>query len=253
MTEPNIRRIRIGPADLTLAVWGDGDPEIVMLHDGLGSIGQWRSVPGALASATGRTVAAYDRAGHGTSTPVPTGPWPADWLHQEAGVLDALLDTVAGSRPFVVGHSDGGSIALLQAATGSTPTSGLVALAAHTWVEDVCVASIAAMRAERSRFVDGLARHHRHPAELFEAWSGVWTGTDFAPWDIRPIVGSIEVPVLVVQGSDDEYATPDHATQTAAAIGAGATCRLVEGRGHLLHHQDPDGVVELIAAAVDAS
>src|SRR3954447_22073524 len=77
---------------LTTARWGDGPPSIVMLHDGLGSIAQWRDVPGRLAARTGLTVLAYDRAGHGSSTPVPAGPWPTDWLHREARVLAGLLD-----------------------------------------------------------------------------------------------------------------------------------------------------------------
>ena len=84
---PDRSTVAVGADRLTTATWGDGPPSVVMLHDGLGSIAEWRDVPARLAARTGQTVLAYDRAGHGSSTPVPTGPWPADWLHREARVL----------------------------------------------------------------------------------------------------------------------------------------------------------------------
>ena len=218
---------------------------MILLHDGLGSIAQWRDVPEALAAATGRTVLAYDRAGHGTSTPLPDGPWPADWLHHEALVLAELIDAVGAERPALVGHSDGGSIAAIHAI--DSPTGPLVLLAAHSWVERTTFDAIAAMRAAPERIVRGLARAHAAPEALFEAWSGVWTSEEFGRWDIRDRLGAIDVPVLVAQGEADEYASPDHAIATAGAIGSNATYRLLPGVGHLLHHQAPTTVVRLVA------
>lgn len=238
----------IEDAVLAAATWGDGPAEIVLAHDGLGSIGQWRDVPERVHDATGKTVQAYERAGHGTSTPVPAGPWPADWLHREAAVLAALLDDVAVERPLLVGHSDGGSIALLAAASG-IPCAGVLALAAHSWVEQVCVDAIAAMRVAPDRIIAGLGRHHEHPAALFEAWSGVWTSAAFRAWDIRPLLGSVDVPVTIAQGDADEYATPGHVAETVAAIGRNADGMLIPGLGHLLHHQDANLVIELISSA----
>lgn len=239
-------QVVVGTSTLAAATWGEGQAEIVLLHDGLGSIGQWRDVPAALHAATGRTVLAYDRAGHGTSTPVPSGPWPTRWLHHEAEILDAVLDEVAVDRPLLVGHSDGGSIALLTAAAGR-PLRGVVTLAAHSYVEQVCVDAIAAMRAAPERWIAGLARAHDHAKAVFEAWSGVWTSDAFRTWDVRPTLTAIGCTTLVVQGADDEYATPAHARTTAAAIGANASSLLLPGLGHLLHHQAPDRVVEVIA------
>ncbi|MEL6892932.1 MAG: alpha/beta hydrolase [Actinomycetota bacterium] len=235
---------------LSARSWGTGPPEVVLLHDGLGSISQWRAVPEAIHDATGRTVLAYERAGHGSSTPVPTGPWPADWLHHEAVVLADLLDSVGAEQPVLVGHSDGGSISLLAAAEAGVVAAGVVSLAAHSWVEQVCVDAIAEMRETPDRFVAGLARHHEHPAAVFEAWSGVWTGDDFRPWDVRGSLATITAPVHVVQGEADEYASPEHVAATVDAIGPNARGTLLPGRGHLLHHEAPDVVVELIAGAV---
>jgi pimeloyl-ACP methyl ester carboxylesterase len=246
----SIAFVDVDGARLRTATWGDGAASIVLLHDGLGSIGQWRDVPFAVHRSTGATVMAYERAGHGASTPAPSGPWPADWLHQEAAVLDGLIGRVGIESPTLVGHSDGGSIALIQAAT-SGPCQSVVVLAAHTWVEDVCVESIRTMRAERAHFVTALSRHHDAPGAVFEAWSGGWVSDEFASWDIRPLIRDIECPVLVVQGTRDEYATDAQLTETVDAIGANAGLHRVERGGHVLHHDEPDQVVALIASFYD--
>ncbi len=236
---------------LTTARWGSGPPEIVLLHDGLGSIDQWRTIPGDLAVRTGRTVLAYDRPGHGSSTPHPSGPWPADWLHVEADRLSHLIDALHLGRDglplLLVGHSDGGSIALLYAATESRPASGIITLAAHTWVEQQCVDAIVEMRAAAGPIVAGLAKSHAEPTAIFDAWSGAWVSDEFRGWDIRPRLNSIRQPTLIAQGGNDEYATPAHVDETVAAIGENATGLLLPTVGHLLHHQDPGLVVDTIA------
>lgn len=235
----------VGDRTLVCRVWGEGVADIVLLHDGLGSIAQWRDVPNAIHAATGRTVLAYDRSGHGASSPTPTGPWPADWLHQEAEVLGELLDQRAVARPLLVGHSDGGSIALIAAALGRE-LRAVITLAAHTYVESVCVERIRSMRADVEGWIQRLGRVHQNPSAVFDAWSGAWVGDEFASWDIRPTLGVIECPVLVVQGIDDEYGTPEQAWSTAAAIGDNSTCVLLPAVGHLLHHEVPEQVVRLV-------
>ena len=242
--------VEVADAAMTVARWGDGPVEIVLLHDGLGSIGQWRTIPGRIAAETGRTVAAYDRPGHGRSTPVPTGPWPADWLHIEAERFGRLLPLMGVQRPMLVGHSDGGSIALLHAAaTGGQDLRGVLTLAAHSWVEQRCYDSIVDMIDRREVIAGGLGRSHRHPAAVFDAWSGVWVSDAFRPWDVRGDLWPIACPTIVAQGKLDEYATSEHATSTASAIGPNARALLLDGVGHLLHHQDPELVVRVAAEA----
>ncbi|MGH1487835.1 MAG: alpha/beta fold hydrolase [Acidimicrobiales bacterium] len=261
------RLVAVGDAEITVAQWGEGPAEIVLLHDGLGSIEQWRSIPANLASKTGRSVLAYDRPGHGQSTPVPTGPWPADWLHREAARFADLLEVVEVKNPLLVGHSDGGSIALLYAAALGSKASGasngardavgvesaeqtirgVITLAAHSWVEQTCFDAIAGMRNNSAPIVKGLARNNANPDALFEAWSGVWVCDEFRDWDIRALLANIDVPTVIVQGEGDEYAPDSHAIDTAAAVGSNAQCQLLENLGHLLHHQDPDLVVDVVA------
>lgn len=246
--DAEVAHVRVGDASVSTALWGDGPPDIVFLHDGLGSVTQWRSIPAQVAEATGVSVLAYDRPGHGTSTPIPSGAWPADWLTTEAARLEQLLQAVGADRPLLVGHSDGGSISLIHAANHYR-ARGLLLLAAHSWVELKTVDAIASLRHSPAVVIAGLARHHEHAEELFEAWSGVWVGDEFGRWDIRDEIGSIEAPVHVVQGALDEYANPEHATETAAAVGSNAECTLLPGLGHLMHHTDPDAVVQLVVDA----
>jgi len=234
-------------ATLDTATWGSGRVPILLLHDGLGSIDQWRNLPADLAAAADATVIAYDRPGHGTSTPVPSGPWPADWMTEQADALLEFIDQLGGAPPLLVGHSDGGSIALLAAAKQPHAVCGVVALAAHSHVEEVCVDAISAMRAKSDRIVAGLGRFHADAAAVFEAWSGVWVSDQFRLWDIRERLASISAPTLIVQGTEDEYGTDNMATSTARSVGpAGCRCVLLQGVGHLLHHQAPAAVIELI-------
>lgn len=245
--------VELDGLSLTTATWGDGSPELVMLHDGLGSITQWGTLPERLHRELSMTVLAYDRAGHGASRPRAGGAWPSDWMHTEARRLGRLLDASAAGAPLLVGHSDGASIALLHAADRPRDVAAVVALAPHSHVEVVCVAAISGMRRHRAPLVAALARHHEDPSGLFDAWSGAWVSAGFASWDIRARLGEIIVPVLVVQGDADEYATPAMLTDTAAAIGPACDARLLPGLGHLLHREAPDTIVELVASFVSGS
>ncbi len=215
-----------------------------MLHEGLGSITQWREVPALIAERTGAGVVAYDRAGHGVSTPI--GSRGADWLHVEADVLARLLERLEISEPILVGHSDGGSIALIHAASGAR-CRAVVTLAAHSWVEPCCVEAIASLRADPADIIEGLSRAHAAPAELFDAWSRVWTSEEFQTWDIRPSLGAISCPTVVVQGATDEYATDAQLTETVAAIGRTATLVQMPEVGHMIHREIPEIVVDLVA------
>lgn len=227
-----------------VATWGGQPVTVVFVHEGLGSIGQWRDVPARAADSGRLGVLAYNRAGHGTSEPVPTGPWPPDWMSREARVLEALLERRCDRPVRLVGHSDGATIALLCAAARPDLVTDIVSLAAHSWVEPKCVDAIRALRADPEALLAGLGRYHAHPAELFAAWSGAWVADEFARWDIRPRLAEVAAPTLIVQGDDDPYASEAMATGTAAAIGPNAAVQLIAGAGHMLHRDVPELVVE---------
>lgn len=228
-------------------LWGSGPPEIVLLHDGLGSIAQWHGVPAAVAKATGRTVLAYNRPGHGGSLPTPSGAWPSTWLNEQAVLLGELLSVLGADRPYVVGHSDGGTIALLYAAANES-LSGVLALSSHVFVEQRCVDAIVEMRVAPAKVVRGLAKVHSNAEALFQAWSGGWTHSSYRPWDSRPLLGSITCPAHVAQGGADEYATEEMVWGAVKSMTATqATGQLLPGLGHMVPLEDPKGTIKLIA------
>ncbi|MEM7095844.1 MAG: alpha/beta fold hydrolase [Actinomycetota bacterium] len=239
---------------LQISRWGDGAPSIVMLHDGLGSVAQWRDVPAAIGARTGRGVLAYDRAGHGRSTPVPSGPWPYRWHVDEAHVLERIMQHFDMPERIVVGHSDGGTIAFEHALLGYEQDC-LVAVASHTFLEEISLATCRALVAHPEPVIAGLARAHAEPGALLRAWSEGWLAEHMADYDIRSELGRIEHPVLVAQGERDEYATDGQAITTAAAIGSNAELLIEPGAKHLWHHDDPsrfvDVVVDFVARTVD--
>ena len=151
----------------------------------------------------------YSRAGYGRSTPKAPGErWAPDFMHRQAHeVLPALLAALGLERPWLFGHSDGASIALLHAAR--YPVAGVVAVAPHVFVEEVSVTSIEAARAayETTDLRARLARHHDDPDSAFRGWNDVWLDPAFRGWNIEEEIEPIRCPLLAVQGEDDEYGT----------------------------------------------
>jgi pimeloyl-ACP methyl ester carboxylesterase len=186
-------------------------PAIVMLHEGLGSVGLWRGFHHDLAAATGRRTIAFSRFGHGRSSPPGQRRTP-DFMHSEArDVLPAVLDALGIGSPVLLGHSDGASIALLAAASG-LPLTGAVVLAPHVFVEDDGLATIAATRAafDGGDLRTRMARHHDDPDVVFGNWVGVWLDPAFRSWDVTAELPAITCPVLAVQGTADPYGTVAH-------------------------------------------
>lgn len=225
-----------------------GDPglaPLLFLHEGLGSVGLWRGFPGRVAAATGRRVVAFSRLGHGRSDPPPAPRGPR-FMHEEAAtVLPALGAALGLDRPVLVGHSDGGSIALLYAA--AAPVTGLVVIAPHVFVEEPGLREIAAAG---RRYRDGdlrtrMARHHHDPDVTFRNWNQVWLDPAFRDWDLRSELSAITCPVLAVQGTADPYGSPAHVTAIRDAAAGPVQLLLLDG-GHAPHLEHADAVTEAV-------
>jgi pimeloyl-ACP methyl ester carboxylesterase len=227
-----------------------GDPgrrALVLLHEGLGSVGLWRGFPGALHEATGRRVIAFSRFGHGRSDPPRRARTPA-FFHEEAlDVLPALLEQLDAPEPLLVGHSDGASIALVHAS--GHRVAGLVLLAPHVVVEDVTVEAI---RETRRQYEDGalrerMARHHDDPDAAFRGWCDVWLDPAFRDWSLEADAAAVSAPALLIQGADDPYGTLDQLDRIEARL-KGSVERLVVPGGHSPHLDEPEAVTAAIAA-----
>jgi len=237
---------------MEVAEWGPaGGPLILLLHEGLGSVSLWRTVPARLAALTGRAVLAYSRPGYGQSDGTPL-PRPLTYMQDEArAVLPHVLDA-AGARPvLLVGHSDGASIAAIHAGSCQDPRiAGLVLLAPHFFVE---AASLRAIAEARRRWETGdlrarLARHHRDPDTAFLGWNGAWLDPGFPrAFDLQPEITHIRVPVLVIQGEADPYGTIAQVEMLDREAYCPVEALLLPGVGHAPHLEAPDQVLPAIA------
>ena len=227
-------------------------PALVLLHEGLGSIPQWRRFPDLLVAATGSPALLYDRQGHGRSDS-PQESRRLDYLHRAAfDELPAVLERCGVRRPLLVGHSDGATIALLYASRFET--RGVVSIAGHVRVEQAALDGIRRTmeRLDTDGIREALERHHGpKTGALLQAWAVTWLAPWFRGWDIRPKLRSVTCPVLAIQGSDDEYATPGHVDEIAAAVGGPVETWLVPGHGHAPHLASGGWVADRVARWLD--
>ena len=121
----------------------DAAPTIVMLHEGLGSVDLWGDFPDKIAAATDAGVFVYSRAGYGKSTGAKL-PRSTSFMDEEAcEVLPRVLDAIGFRRGFLLGHSDGGSIATIYGGSVQDHrVRGLVLIAPHFFTEEMGLAEI---------------------------------------------------------------------------------------------------------------
>jgi pimeloyl-ACP methyl ester carboxylesterase len=225
---------------------------IVFLHEGLGSVAMWKSRAGfwpeQVCAATGRAGVVYSRRGYGQSQDIEdirgANRLPADYMHHEAWqVLPELLEALHIKNPVLLGHSDGGTIALLHAARFAL--SACIVMAPHVLVEDV---SITAIEASREAFVSGdlrerLARFHAHVDTAFWQWNDVWLSSAFRSFDIRNDCTQIACDVLALQGIDDAYGTMQQIDDIQPSSGR-ITRRALPGCAHSPHRDQPELVLQ---------
>ena len=244
-------RFRAGGAELEGICTGPEPgkaPTIVLLHEGLGSARLWRDFPEKLAARTGWGVFAYSRRGYGASDPAIL-PRPVDYMTREAvEVLPEVLDAIGFRRGILAGHSDGGSIAAIHGGmVGDPRVTGLVLMAPHFFTEPEGLQSIAKARAafDSGGLREKLARHHDDPDNAFFGWNDAWLNPLFHDWNIEAVIAGIRVPVLALQGVDDQYGMLRQIEVIREQAGTPVELAVLAGCGHAPHAEKPD---ETIAA-----
>ena len=225
---------------------GDPDlPVLVFLHEGLGCTSMWRSFPEALCRLSGCRGLAYDRLGFGQSS-IDTIPRTPQYLHQSARLeLPAVLDALLPDQPHIlVGHSDGGSIALLYAAGQPDSLQAVITMAAHVFVEPETISGIKqAGHAWQTGRLAGLERHHgKKTQSVFQRWYDVWTSPEFLDWNIEDCLENIKIPLLIMQGSGDQYGTVRQVESIAQRSAGRSQTALIEEAAHSPHLEAPDSV-----------
>lgn len=248
---------RIAVADADAGAHADvvaDAPLVVFLHEGLGSVAMWKDFPRRLCHAGGFRGLMYSRPGYGRSTPrAPDEAWGADFMHQQAHeVLPALLAALGiHDVPWLFGHSDGASIALLHAAKFPQRVRGLVLLAPHVFVEDITVQGIALARQayETAGLRERLARYHDDVDSAFGGWSRIWLDPAFRSWNLASELAAVQAPVLAVQGLGDEYGTLDQ-VRTIARDVPRSTLLELPACGHSPHRDRADDVIAAALAFI---
>ncbi|WP_374477243.1 alpha/beta fold hydrolase [Zoogloea sp.] len=228
-----------------------GAPPLVFLHEGLGSISMWRDFPQRLADATGCAAILYSRHGYGRSTPL-AAPRNVRYMHEEAlETLPALLDALDVEKPFLFGHSDGGSISLIHAGGAGRDLTGVIVMAPHVFVEEVALVNIR-VADEAYRMGDlrsRLARHHGDVDSAFRGWNDIWLHPEFRDWNIEGYLPTIPCPVLAIQGEDDEYGTMEQLERIARGARDVELVKLADCR-HSPHKDQPEAVIAAVTGFV---
>lgn len=225
-------------------------PYLVFLHEGLGCIAMWGDFPAKLCAATGCPGLVYDRQGYGKSSAL-HHKRTIHYLHHYALCeLPELLEKVLPNIPYIlIGHSDGGSISLIFGAEQSPLLRGIITEAAHVFVEDATIAGIKiANEAWAKGKLKGLSKYHGDKTEnLYHAWSKTWLADWFLSWNIEYLLPSITAPLLVLQGSNDQYAPAGHAAGIASKTSGYARLEIVANCAHVPHIEAQAVVLQLMA------
>ena len=228
--------------------WIEGDaPTLVFLHEGLGSIAQWRDFPQKVARATGCRALVYDRYGYGKSDVLREPLVGVEFMHDAAlNELPELLENLAVDNPILVGHSDGASIALIHA--GTYFVRGVAVMAPHVFIEDICVDSIqaAAGQFETTDLSARLAKYHRNARKTFHLWADAWLDPAFRNWNIEEYLPGIKCPVLAIQGEEDEYGTMAQLDAIARQVGGPCELLKLPQCGHSPHRDRPEKVLKVV-------
>ena len=234
-----------------------GRPLLLFLHEGLGSLSLWKDFPRELCDAAGCRGLVYSRPGYGRSTPrAPDERWGVDYMHRQAHeLLPALLQALhVAEAPWLVGHSDGASIALLYAARHPAAVAGLVLMAPHLFVEEISVAGIEATREAfgNTDLPQRLARHHEDVESAFWGWNRIWLDPAFRSWNIEAGLACIRCPVLAIQGLGDEFGTLEQIRRLQAHVPAARLLELADC-GHSPHRDQPEKVIAASAEFINAA
>ncbi len=257
-TLPHSGWLQVDAAHLEYAIYGPPPsqaPTIVLLHEGLGSVSHWKDFPTNLAKETSCGVFVYSRSGYGQSSPAVL-PRPLNYMSLEAvNVLPKILNTIEFRSGFLLGHSDGASISAIHAGElKDERVKGVILIAPHFFAEPRGLESILDIKLsyEAGKFGEKFNRYHKNPDNAFSGWANAWLDPKFKNWDISNCLDNIRVPVLAIQGRDDEYGSLDQIEEIKSRLNSLVRIEILDECGHSPHKKYPKLVLNLISKFVTA-
>jgi pimeloyl-ACP methyl ester carboxylesterase len=224
-------------------------PTLVLLHEGLGSVAIWGDFAQKLSQATGLGVFSYSRQGYGNSSKVVL-PRAVTFMHEEARlVLPKILDAIGFRSGILIGHSDGGSIAAIYGGSFQDHrVLGLVLIAAHFFTEEMGLAEIRRAREsfERGELRTRLARAHTDPDGAFWSWCRPWLDPEFTKWNLTEELAHIRVPILLIQGEQDQYGTVKQIEVAQVECYCPVEVTLLPNTRHAPHRESPEATLATI-------
>ncbi len=229
-------------------------PTLVFLHEGLGSVSMWKNFPEQLSKNTGLNAFLYSRQSYGKSSVLPL-PRDTHYMHGEASeVLPKVLEAADITNPIFVGHSDGASIAIIHAGSAWLPQSAaLVLMAPHVFTEDLSVLSIRAAKQayEHSDLRERLRPYHDDVDNAFWRWNDIWLDDDFKNWNIEECLPAISVPVLHIQGKNDEYGTEAQIDAIQSQCAGPVDILMLDNCGHSPFRDQTQATLEGISSFIE--
>jgi pimeloyl-ACP methyl ester carboxylesterase len=232
-------------------------PLMIFLHEGLGSVAMWKDFPQRLCEAANFRGLVYSRPGYGKSSPrAADDAWQPDFMHRQAfevlpALFKALKINAEVEKPWLFGHSDGGSIALLFAAKYPINTAGTIVLAPHILVEEISISSIekAKLAYQTTDLHSKLARFHNDVDSAFWGWNDIWLSPEFRHWNLTQAIKTITCPLLAVQGLDDEYGTMEQIHGIKRVL-PHTQLLVLNNCGHSPHRDQPNVLIEACTAFI---
>lgn len=228
-------------------------PCLVLLHGGLDCLATWKNFPLDLHRATGLTVIAYERFGHGESGRLEAVHQP-DYRHIEAEhVVPAILEKLDLTKVILVGHSDGAAMALLAASVLKQDVLGVCAIAPPLVVNSVVRGGIeqAVKDYETGALAKKLSVFHGDATEaLFYGWANAWLGEAFNHWTCKRELQNIICPVHVIFGQADDYGYHLSLTLLMDNLTTPVEAMVLKSVGHMPQHHARKETIDSISRLI---